>query len=714
MMKITQIIKSTLLCLILCIFCNNVGFVNGLPNSQSTSGCGEWSIFSQNDLIDGRIKITRITSSDPNCEGTFELSNETGGLLGGGYSFEVIPLDTNAISDFDEFSNTMGFSPFLTPYLDLELLSTPFDKKSPATVLVQGFMSDRAFWRDLSIVASLSIIDAMNLTSCVIPDDIIVQFALENAQVFQNAANEVLSGDYSGFKEEFKRLYEPYSTMLADSLKGAYEECILEAIIPNVGPVLAKVYSWIIPWYLNYFKLYNNPVEFQVLYTPLETQTGEPTLSSTQEGVIYEDMVLIPAGKFQMGCDPEHNGGFDCLSDELPVHTVYLDDYYIDKHEVSNSKYAECVNEGACTQPQDFSSETRSSYYNNLEYNDYPVIYVTWYDAKNYCKWAGKRLPTEAEWEKAAQGSTKSAYPWGDESPNCNLANCRINFSNDYCVGDTTSIGNYAIGVSSYGIFDMAGNVLEWVNDWYLSNYYEQSTYNNPDGPETGFLKVLRGGGWGSAWSLLGTSYRYTTLSPTFSFNFIGFRCAADAGIEISSTPSPSETIEPSVAPNLDQINGISELTYDHIYRVLADWHDLQLYDTMSIGEGVTQEHWQLIQAGSQSGVYGDAYYADVYINAEGEILAVKLEVYRLSPDFRWIKLNNFFSDLTLFGDTPTRNEFSEWAYFSTINLRNFDSNNVFATTVRGAFAKIERIDDKTITFIIEAKEGTIEYLTDN
>ena len=204
-------------------------------------------------------------------------------------------------------------------------------------------------------------------------------------------------------------------------------------------------------------------------------------------------MVFIPAGEFLMG-SPEGEGD----DDEHPQHTVYLDAFWIDKTEVSNAMYQKCVAAGACQPSDDYGSDFNAP--------TQPAVGVSWHDAQAYCQWAGKRLPTEAEWEKAARGPDGRKYPWGNEWDVHRIK--RLNFADkntDYNWSDkeaddgyqhTAPVGSYPAGASPYGALDMAGNVWEWVADWYDANYYANSPDRNPPGPDSGQLRVMRGYSW--------------------------------------------------------------------------------------------------------------------------------------------------------------------------------------------------------------------------
>ena len=252
--------------------------------------------------------------------------------------------------------------------------------------------------------------------------------------------------------------------------------------------------------------------------TPTKAVTVTPAPSSSPSALSGQTMpmILIPAGDFIMGS----NGGND---DEKPVHNVYLDAYYIDKYKVTNVLYKACAEAQVCAPPKFNNSYLRPTYYGDARYDDYPVIGVTWNMAKAYCEWRGARLLTEAEWEKAARGTDARMYPWGD-SIDQSRANYNNNNDSNY-IGDTSAVDAYPSGVSPYGVFDMAGNVWEWVADIYDANYYSASPLANPLGPTSGPYRVIRGGSWDSdAMSL--RSARRSWNDPSSANIYIGFRCA--------------------------------------------------------------------------------------------------------------------------------------------------------------------------------------------
>jgi len=249
---------------------------------------------------------------------------------------------------------------------------------------------------------------------------------------------------------------------------------------------------------------------------PSQTSTLTPLPGSTRmsevDGMVQ---VFVPAGEFVMGAEANTKRDF---SNKSPAHSVYLEAFWMDQSEVTNAMYARCVQAGECT----FTVENAATdiHYHDPAYADHPVVYVKWEWAAAYCQWVGRRLPTEAEWEKAARGTDERKYPWGNEAPNAG----RLNFND--LVGDTTPVGSYPAGKSPYGILDLAGNVREWVADWFSAQYYQNSPFKNPFGPVKGQLKVLRGGSFkdGYAGVLATTRFSHDPGSPGMNR---GFRCVS-------------------------------------------------------------------------------------------------------------------------------------------------------------------------------------------
>lgn len=239
----------------------------------------------------------------------------------------------------------------------------------------------------------------------------------------------------------------------------------------------------------------------------------------TQAAILNEkdnsQLTLIPAGEFAMGSK-------DGYPVERPVHTVYIDAFYLSVYPVTNEQYARFVQETGHRVPylddrrvqrENWNPDTRTY---PQERARHPVVLVSWRDAQAYCEWAGGRLPTEAEWERAARGGlTGARYPWGDA-----IDPTLANYDNQ---GGTMPVGAYP--PNGYGLYDMAGNVWEWVADWYDPHYYARSPVKNPQGPGTGATKVLRGGAWLLFPEFCRVAYRFRN-SPDFRFNLIGFRLA--------------------------------------------------------------------------------------------------------------------------------------------------------------------------------------------
>ena len=234
-------------------------------------------------------------------------------------------------------------------------------------------------------------------------------------------------------------------------------------------------------------------------------------------------MALIPAGEFTMGSDTG--------SDEQPIHLVYLNAFYIDKYDATNAQYRQCVLAGVCQPPEFTSSSTRDFYYGESQYGNYPVISVSWHDARTYCEWAGKRLPTEAEWEKAARGTDGRIYSWGDDWDSRRLNYCDANCSRDWRdeafddgYADTAPVGQYSPqGDSPYGVADMLGNVFEWTSSLYWGYPYDPN--DGREDLEADGDRAARGGSWAHSQELARCAYRgfgppEEITDPT------GFRCA--------------------------------------------------------------------------------------------------------------------------------------------------------------------------------------------
>jgi len=256
----------------------------------------------------------------------------------------------------------------------------------------------------------------------------------------------------------------------------------------------------ILPWFVGILSVI---VISSGIFALQQTTGGESIPTKTNM-----EMVFVPAGEFLMGDD-------DLDRNMRPQHKVYLDAYWIDQTEVTNKQYRTCIMDGGCR------GDEPTHYVYDDSKEDHPVVYVTWQNAYDFCDWAGKTLPTEAQWEKAARGTEGIKFPWGNSTPTLSHGNF-----DQYAEG-TKPVGSYSLGASPYGALDMAGNVFEWTKDWYQWDYYKESPYRNPQGPADGFARVKRGGAWGSFFNssefILRTGFRkYTGSEKSYH---LGFRC---------------------------------------------------------------------------------------------------------------------------------------------------------------------------------------------
>lgn len=268
---------------------------------------------------------------------------------------------------------------------------------------------------------------------------------------------------------------------------------------------------------------------------------SRPEAALPEGKVALSDEVYVPGGEYIRGCAVDIVGNLGCSIESAPLGAIYVDAFYIDKTEVTNSQYAACVAAGACEEPMSVSSQTHVDYYNVPDFANYPVIHVDYPRADAYCRWVGKRLPTEGEWEKAARGTDRRWFPWGNEMPTCERANIYG------CLGDTAQVGSYPDSASPYGALDMSGNVREWVSDLYDKFYFIKAPYYNPQGPAwtVTMEHLVRGGSWNDIYTHLHTWGRLDE-HDIYETHLIGFRCLRPA---TGPTPVPTPTPSPTPTP---------------------------------------------------------------------------------------------------------------------------------------------------------------------
>ena len=250
----------------------------------------------------------------------------------------------------------------------------------------------------------------------------------------------------------------------------------------------------------------------------------EPVVPAPASGA----MLPVPGAIFIMGCNEPLDTKCNPNNDERPRHQVTVRGFSLEVTEVTEADYKKCVDAGKCKVPA--PPPGNFPLFDPVKRARHPVTNVNWESAQAYCAWAGKRLPTEAEWELAARGTDGRLYPWGNDAPDCSRAN--FGAPGGACTGGTATVASYARNIGPYGHYDLAGNVWEWVNDVYDAGYYATSPANDPEGPTSTNVDAThakRGAGWVDPVERLRTSQRLTHIPPHTGDPYIGIRCAKDA-----------------------------------------------------------------------------------------------------------------------------------------------------------------------------------------
>ncbi|MEC7641818.1 MAG: formylglycine-generating enzyme family protein [Nitrospinota bacterium] len=263
-----------------------------------------------------------------------------------------------------------------------------------------------------------------------------------------------------------------------------------------------------------------------LVFSILNPTAGAPNPGKSENN--RQNMAFIPSGEYLMGSikslkehDPTAflNPDRHMLGPDNKAHKVFVDDFYIDLYETRNADYATFIN----SKDVKAAGFKKPRFWDHPDFNDplQPVVGVSWKEARAFCLWNNKRLPTEAEWEKASRGKRPIAFPWGDEAPDSK----KLNYHSE--IGKTVKVGSYEEGKSDYGVYDLSGNVSEWVFDWHDADFYQFSPKKNPKGPSKGKYKVIRGGNWRNISDDVRLAYRGATV-PKIRNKTVGFRCAKD------------------------------------------------------------------------------------------------------------------------------------------------------------------------------------------